>query len=332
MLSVSANDTGAPQSNTVTVKNIQLELGSTATPYEPYSEVTLRGIGDVQDELDLVTGEVTERIAIESLKDINWIYRNDGDGSSTISFNGTLKELSVGTQSKAEAFCDGFIIDNSSANGVEGFGIENNSKIIYLEIKREKLNGLTASDLITYLTEKDYKIIYRKSNYTIKTVDLSDNHVYSYKDVTHYDCSSAGGSLVPTLSIDVPTNLPAVVARQRATIQELEKENVALKTAVTIVDEHREEGDLELLSSDFDFELRLMEIEFAVGIPMMANYKGVRNMARTPYDMAKALILGGKYEREEMIAKLDRFEKLGSITADQKAELIALMDAIELTQ
>lgn len=114
--------------------------------------------------------------------------------------------------------------------------------------------------------------------------------------------------------------------------EKLDKDNQELAHAVTIVDEHREEGDLELLSSDFDFELRLMEIEFAVGIPMMANYKGVRNMARTPYDMAKALILGGKYEREEMMTKLDRFEKLGSITADQKAELIALMDAVELTQ
>ena len=40
MLSVSANNTDTPQSNTVTVKNIQLELGSTATPYEPYSEVS----------------------------------------------------------------------------------------------------------------------------------------------------------------------------------------------------------------------------------------------------------------------------------------------------
>lgn len=114
--------------------------------------------------------------------------------------------------------------------------------------------------------------------------------------------------------------------------EKLDKDNQELTHAVTIVDEHREEGDLELLSSDFDFELRLMEIEFAVGVPMMANYKGVRNMARTPYDMAKALILGGKYEREEMTIKLDRFEKLGSITADQKAELIALMDAVELTQ
>lgn len=112
----------------------------------------------------------------------------------------------------------------------------------------------------------------------------------------------------------------------------LDRDNQNLTHAVTIVNEYREEGDLELLSSDFDFELRLMEIEFAVGIPMNLSRKGVRSMARTPYDMAKVLILGGKYEREEMMIKLDRFEKLGSITAEQKAELIALMDAEELVK
>ena len=56
MLSISANNTDTPQSNTVTVKNIQLELGSTATPYEPYSEVVLRGIGEVKDTLDCNSG------------------------------------------------------------------------------------------------------------------------------------------------------------------------------------------------------------------------------------------------------------------------------------
>ena len=53
----------------VTTRNIQLEEGSVATEYEPFKsniltvneDVTLRGVGDVKDELDLVTGEVTTR-------------------------------------------------------------------------------------------------------------------------------------------------------------------------------------------------------------------------------------------------------------------------------
>lgn len=69
MLSVSANNTGTPQSNTVTVKNIQLELGSTPTPYEPYKsniltvneDVELGSVGEVKDELNLLTGQLTQR-------------------------------------------------------------------------------------------------------------------------------------------------------------------------------------------------------------------------------------------------------------------------------
>lgn len=70
VLCVCANNTGTPQSNTVTVKNIQLELGSVATSYEPHKsniltvneDVTLRSNGDICDELNLLTGQLTQRI------------------------------------------------------------------------------------------------------------------------------------------------------------------------------------------------------------------------------------------------------------------------------
>ena len=307
--------------------------------YEPFKsniltvneDVTLRGVGDVKDTLDCLTGQVTKRIGEIVL---------DGSQRRKPEYNGVFDnvyrigiEHSGGMETantKSVGYCDKLVSIYDWTGDYEHCYV--GKSVVVLFIDKKKIGELTDEQVSTYLQSNPITIQYLLATESVKTVDLSDNHVYSYKGTTHYDCSSAEGSLVPTLSIDVPTNLPAVVTRQRATIQELEKENVALKTAVTIVDEHREEGDLELLSSDFDFELRLMEIEFAVGIPMMANYKGVRNMARTPYDMAKALILGGKYEREEMMTKLDRFEKLGSITADQKAELVALMDAVELTQ
>ena len=66
MLCVSANNTGTPQSNTVTVKNIQLELGSTATTYEPYKsniltvnkDVELGSVGEVKDELKFINRSI----------------------------------------------------------------------------------------------------------------------------------------------------------------------------------------------------------------------------------------------------------------------------------
>ena len=62
---------------------IQLEVGSTATSYEPYQsnilstneDVVLRGIGDVKDELDCLNGQVTERIGEVVLDGSeNWTY------------------------------------------------------------------------------------------------------------------------------------------------------------------------------------------------------------------------------------------------------------------
>ena len=168
------------------------------------------------------------------------------------------------------------------------------------------------------------------SQEVVKTVDLSDNHVYSYKDVTHYDCSSAEGSLVPTLSIDVPTNLPAVVTRQRVTIQELEKENVALKNEIEETANSSVNGDLELMSSQFELDFRLFEIEMNLDMPMMAMMRGVKSMAMTVYQQAKTLILAGKYEREDMEYKLNRYKAAGRIAVEEYEELIALMDAREL--
>ena len=56
--------------NTTVSSTNQLEKGSTATSYEPFKSTTLstpsdselRKVGEVQDELNLMTGELTERI------------------------------------------------------------------------------------------------------------------------------------------------------------------------------------------------------------------------------------------------------------------------------
>lgn len=243
---------------------LQIEEGTTATPYEPNKSnilsclepVELGSVGEVKDELNLLTQQLTQRTETRSYQ--------EGD----------------------------------------------------------ELN----SEFVTDMTNTRYKL----AQEVVKTVDLSDNHVYSYKDVTHYDCSSAEGSLVPTLSIDVPTNLPAVVTRQRVTIQELEKENAALKNEIEETANSSVNGDLELMSSQFELDFRIFEIEMNLDMPMMAMMRGVKSMAMTVYQQAKTLILAGKYERENMEYKLNRYKAAGRITVEEYEELIALMDAREL--
>ena len=312
----------------------QLEQGSTATSYEPYKsniltvneDLTLRGIGNVKDTLDCLTGEVTERIGEIVLDGSeNWIFH----GGKT---NTNIYRLPYSKLAPIDNFilCDKLPV--AALGDVEkistGGAVDTNYYAFYIALSITKAN--TLSDFKSYLSENPLVVQYQLKRPTIKTVDLSDNHVYSYKDVTHYDCSSAEGSLVPTLSIDVPTNLPAVVTRQRATIQELEKENVALKNEIEETANSSVNGDLELMSSQFELDFRLFEIEMNLDMPMMATMRGVKSMAMTVYQQAKTLILAGKYERENMEYKLNRYKEAGRIAVEEYEELIALMDAREL--
>ena len=332
--------------NDITVK-YQLEQGSVATTYEPYKsnilstseDVVLRGIGKVRDELNLLTGELTERI-VEIVLDGNegWSYNpNWSNGDYLASYtkfftskaNGSYNILSNNIQI-------GRFITNGAPTSEFICG-ENGSHVVYVCLRKDRLLSSPSDNIddyrqafLEYLQKNPIIVQYELATESVKTVDLSDNHVYSYKDVTHYDCSSAEGSLVPTLSIDVPTNLPAVVTRQRVTIQELEKENVALKNEIEETASSSVNGDLELMSSQFELDFRLFEIEMNLDMPMMAMMRGVKSMAMTVYQQAKTLILAGKYEREDMEYKLNRYKAAGRITVEEYEELIALMDAREL--
>ena len=314
-----------------------IEEGSTTTPYEPYKsniltvneDVELRGIGEVKDELDLTTGELTQRIGEIILNGSEtWTKgtNNSNDESSlfyTSSQNGKGGAGSVISNNFKSI--DGYTIDY----GTDGIYLDNSSDI-NIRISNSKLVSNDVNGFKTWLQSNPTTIQYKIATESIKTVDLSDNHVYSYKDTTHYACSSEEGSLVPTLSIDVPTNLPAVVTRQRVTIQELEKENVALKNEIEETANSSVNGDLELMSSQFELDFRLFEIEMNLDMPMMAMMRGVKSMAMTVYQQAKTLILAGKYEREGMEYKLNRYKEAGRITVEEYEELIALMDAREL--
>ncbi len=98
-------------------------------------------------------------------------------------------------------------------------------------------------------------------------------------------------------------------------VEELEIELVETKTQSI-------NGDLDLMSQQFE----------NLDMPMMATMRGVKSMAMTVYQQAKILILAGKYEREDMEYKLNRYKEGKRITQDEYDELIAMMDAQELTK
>lgn len=220
MLCVSANNTGTPQSNTVTVKNIQLELGSNATTYEPYSKgVTLRGIGDVQDSLNLSTGELTERIR-EVILDgtegwaLNRATTNHILWQTTIAnpaFNSSVR--------KNNMLCNKLIVEDFSGfdtKDYEFISINNgSSNIVYLKLDKTKASTLT--ELKNYLQSNPLTVQYQLATPNIKAVDLNVvdqnntkiDKMHVFNEVTHVNASSDG--LTPTVNIGKSVSYPTII-------------------------------------------------------------------------------------------------------------------------
>ena len=241
-------------SSTITVdevknSNLQLEISDRKTTYEPYKsnilstpeDLELRGIGDVKDELNVMTGELTQKFAMWRItaEGSHWSRNVDfipADGYSGFNFkisseftNEFLPKLG-GLRISCTPF--GNWAGHGSANEGIDFHPNGNGKFV-IESSKVPVGDLEA--LRAWLRDNPVYICYELATPTIKTVDLSDNHVYSYKDTTHYSFETKDNSLIPTLSLDVPTKLNALVARQKDTIQELTQENESLKAAQQIL-------------------------------------------------------------------------------------------------
>ena len=223
----------------VTTLNIQLEEGSVATTFEKHrtniltcnDEVELRGIGDVKDELDLLTGELTQRIGevvFDGSDDEKWESDNTSNLSNTNRFYTKNVIVDDAKISPSNTLNDVGLIDLPT-----GTSINDNEHICIVGGKVYiRKNKTECSDLSTFknwLSSNPITVQYELATKSVKTVVLSDNVVYSYDEVTHYDGSSEDGSLVPTIAVKVPTDVQAVITDQSTTIQTLEQENQALK-------------------------------------------------------------------------------------------------------
>ena len=221
--------------------NIQLEQSTVATSYEPYKsnilsapeDLELRGIGDMQDTLDLVTGELTQRFHKTTI-DENYSWTLDGENNGYLQF-GTALTVKGNVEGELKGASNGLPYGTLSGEGSQEqvLVFEHRGWITQLRImiNSSRLETPDVKGFIKYITNNPFELIYAQQP-TVKTVDLSDNHVYSYKGTTHYDCSSAEGSLVPTLSVKVPTDTQLTIQEQKATTQTLLIKNMDLQQSV----------------------------------------------------------------------------------------------------
>ena len=198
--------------------------------------MVLRGIGEVKDELDLLTGEVVENTIKLTFSGIeNWETSANLTNYMTFRLAKPSNMITADSHSSASKYvCNKLqVVSSNTVGSTEIEAIWFSSGHMYIRLPKTKASSL--EEFKTYLSTNNIQVVSCAKQPVVKTVDLSDNHVYSYKGTTHYTCSSAEGSLVPTLSLDVPTKLNALVARQKDTIQELTQENESLKAAQQIL-------------------------------------------------------------------------------------------------
>lgn len=188
-------------------KDFQIEQGS-KTSYEPFKSniltvnepVELRGIGDVQDELDCLTGEVTERIGEIVL---------DGSDDEGYTINGSITSdgltrffVKVDIPNRKQR---GNAISNllPTVNNSNSYGVFNGVGLNII------INCSTVDELRTWLQQNPVTIQYELTQESIKTVDLipSGTHPsttpYCWKN-GHIQLSSSG--LLPNLEYSVVTS------------------------------------------------------------------------------------------------------------------------------
>ena len=238
----------------MTLSDIQIEESLTATSYEPYKtniltvneDVELRGIGDVKDELNALTGELTQRIGeivFDGSEDENWgLSTTASSHKTTITFTIPLTNGKVHSSCK----CDKFKTIPGRINftdGVESVKVATN--VVGICILRSKLEEQNVVGLKTYLQQNPIKIQYQLETEPIKTIDLSTlnqddkpTKLKTFDDITYVDISSNG--LLPELETTVLTK----------NIEELS--TMSLRMNDILDDQERIKDDNDTLNNDLE--------------------------------------------------------------------------------
>ena len=204
------------------VEKFQLEESSTATSYKPYKsniltvseDVTLRGIGDVQDELNLLTGELTQRIGEVVLDGSeNWaIYqRLEGvDYTKTSAFTTVITSIDISFKyNNTNVMCSNGIRGKSIYSlDDEGCFVKSNS--LRITINKDKLETDDVDGFKKYLSNNPLTVYTQIATESVKTVDLSTldqdgnkTKLKTFNDITHVSLSSEG--LIPEAEMTVVT-------------------------------------------------------------------------------------------------------------------------------
>lgn len=198
-----------------TEESYQIEYGTSKSSYEPYKsniltvndDVTLRGIGDVKDTLDCLTGEVTERIGEIVLDGSeNW----NAFQTPSSSPNHAFAQLSMPQLKTGGVLSENFPCHTRDLWGteLEGFYV-NAHNMLQFNVQKSKLSEVSLNGLKNYIRDNSFVLSCVLNENSVKTVDLmpSGTHPsttpYCWKN-GHIQLSSSG--LLPNLEYSVVTS------------------------------------------------------------------------------------------------------------------------------
>ena len=249
-----------------TWSNIQLEQGSQATSYEPHKsniltvneDIELRGIGDVKDESDCLTGEVTQLIGEVVLDgsddEIYTISTHASQTLYTLYRVGHVRVKTVHEGATDDLLCDKLPSKSHGIYNKDELGVHNKLETLYMNLPNE-LTGASISGLRAYLQSNPITIQYLLAEPNIKTVDLTvvdqDGNattLETFDDTTHVLLNSEG--LIPTASLTVRTKIPS------ASSTSLLMDDISTKQEklTTTIDEQSENVDATIIATTEIFE------------------------------------------------------------------------------
>ena len=238
-----------------------------ATSYEPYKsniltvneDVTLRGIGDVKDELNLLTGEITQRI-VEVVLDgsEDWFAEDDRFTLEGVE-NFLPNRWSLLLSDKYPSYSSlhsitqypSYIMGNGWA---QGFHIRD------VALFPNPKNQL--SEFKEYLSQNPVTVQYQSATESIKTVDLTIvdqdgktiNKLNSFNGTTHVSTDVAENSAYPMVSLEVASELQAAMSKVTEDIELIKPVQNDIETTI---DTQSNDIDSLLLATTELFEMFL---------------------------------------------------------------------------
>lgn len=211
-----------------------------------------------------------------------------------------------------------------------GENFSNTTGKLTLLFPKEKYPTLT--DMATFriwLQDNPIILYYELAQPMEIKLDIPSLNMKTFNEVTHMYFEN---SISPRAKFKAPVNVPATISTLRTRNESLEQENKELKEEVSVKTLKLHGQDIELTNSDLDLDFRIFELEMSIGLPINLNVKGMRNMARSPFEMMKILILNNNYDREDIEYKASRYLQGKRMTQAEYYEIISLMDANELVK